>query len=93
MSARCPPQCLKRRIQVRSEQWVHSLKQAHLECASFDKLKGEDGSALLHQAVAVGRHGAGCDAAHISVMAPRCHKEYELALTEHWGDDCDVWQM
>jgi len=66
---------------------------SHLEGASLDKLEGQDGSALLHQAVAVGRHGARCDAAHISVMAPRCHKEYELALTEHWGDDCDVWQM
>ena len=43
--------------------------------------------------MAVGRHGAGRDAAHVRVVAPRRHEKHDLALAEHRGDDGDVRQV
>lgn len=70
-----------------------SLGRQYLEFPILDKFEGEDCGPFLHQAVAVGRHGAWCDAAHICVMPPGRYKEHNLPLVKHRSDDCDVWKM
>lgn len=70
-----------------------AISRSHLKSASLDELEGEDGCALLHQAVAVGGHGARRDASHVCMVPPRRHKEHYLALAEDGCDDCDVRQV
>ena len=43
--------------------------------------------------MAIGRHGAGRDAAHVRVVAPRRHEEHDVALAEHGRDDGDVREV
>lgn len=65
----------------------------HLKNAGAHELEGEDGSALLGQAVAVGGHGAGGDPPHIRVVAAGSHKEADLPSIEHRRYDGDVREV
>ena len=69
---KCPAVC------VHSAHRVDQLANLHLELAAAHKLEGDDGSALLYEAPAGGRHGPWCDASHVCVVPPRGCEEDDL---------------